>query len=354
MPEALAKVKQELGADAVILGTRSLASGRIGRLVGQNQVEITAAPADTPAHTPRPTSGGRPRPTQPRYAPAVNGGVAPRAHSSTPSQAADADVPAAAYPFYVELVQREVGRELAARLVREAAEAVRQGGNTRPDALEKTVRAAIARMVPTAGGIDLSDGSGRRVALIGAAGGGKTTTLAKLAAHFKLREKRRVAIVSLDMHRMATNDQLRRYAEIIGVPMYAAQTVRGTRETFARLRGMDLVLIDTPGMGLWDRGRFARLGALLRAARTDEVHLVLPVYVDAAIQRRTAEAFAPLGVSRVVLTRLDEAVGLGVVLNALEHLEWSVSYFTDGQKVPNDIQEACGSRVAELVFETAN
>lgn len=88
----------------------------------------------------------------------------------------------------------------------------------------------------------------------------------------------------------------------------------------------------------------------MRAARPDEIHLVLPASLDAKVQTRIADGFSPLGVSRVVLTRLDEVVGLGVILNVVDRLSLGVSYLANGQNVPNDIQEACGPRVAELLF----
>jgi flagellar biosynthesis protein FlhF len=96
-----------------------------------------------------------------------------------------------------------------------------------------------------------------------------------------------------------------------------------------------------------------RLAALLRAVRPQEVHLVLPASATTAVQQRAAQLFAPLGVSRVVLTRLDEAVGLGVVLGALGKMGWPLSYLTDGQNVPKDIEKACGRRVAEIVLAPA-
>jgi flagellar biosynthesis protein FlhF len=91
----------------------------------------------------------------------------------------------------------------------------------------------------------------------------------------------------------------------------------------------------------------------LRAARPDEIHLVLPASLDAKVQERLARGFVPLGVSRAVLTRLDDVVGFGVVLNVVERLNLGVSYVTTGQNVPNDIQQACGARVAELLFAEA-
>jgi flagellar biosynthesis protein FlhF len=167
-----------------------------------------------------------------------------------------------------------------------------------------------------------------------------------------LRQGKRVAVLSLDMSRLAAHEQLRRYAEVIDVPLHVAQTIAEVRQGLRDLETVDLLLVDTPGVGLREQGRFARLAALLRAVRPDETHLVLPASLTPAVQARVAQGFAPLGLSRAVLTRLDDAIGFGVILNVTQRLNLSVSYVTTGQNVPNDIEEACGRRVAERLLAT--
>jgi flagellar biosynthesis protein FlhF len=322
MREALQRVKRELGENAVILGTRSDSAGRLGSVLGAARVEITAAPPEAAGSAPRGTGAGP-----------HSGGF----------------VPDNMYPYYRELVQNEVADELAARLARQAAATARADRISDADALRETFRRTIARMIPVVGGVNLTDRGPRRVALVGPAGGGKTTTLAKLAAHFKLRQRKRVTILSLDMHRLGSNEQLRRYADLIGTPMHSAQTIAGVKETMRGMPPTDLVLIDTHGVCAGDRGHFARLAAVLGATRPDEVHLVLPASMLPSVQARMAERFAPLGVSRVVLTHVDETVGLGVVLNAIEKLRWGLSYVTDGETIPNSIAEACAERLAAVI-----
>jgi len=325
MREALTRVKRELGDQAVILGTRSCLRGGIGGLIGRPAVEITAAPPETLSPAPRPV-----RPASPR----ADGPALPE------------DV----LPYYQTLVQNEVAEQLALRLARLAARLAGEEGASERGALRKVLCETVAKMIPVAGGIELTSGATRRVALVGPAGAGKTTTLAKLAAHFKLRLRKQVAIVSLDAQRLGGNQQVQRYAELIGVPMHATQTVAAASRTFRELESVDLVLIDTHGVCPTARERFAQLAAFLQAAQADEVHLVLPASMVASMQTRMAKWFGPLGVSRVVLTHLDEAVGLGVVLNAMERLRWGLSYVTNGESVPNNIQVACASRMAALFF----
>lgn len=253
--------------------------------------------------------------------------------------------------LYQRLVESEVADDLARRIAHRAAELASAdpvGGRT---ALKSALSRIVAELMPGTVGIDLSKRGQRRVALVGPPGSGKTTTIAKLAAHLKLRLARRVAILSMDMNRLAAHEQIRRYGEIIGVPVFEAQTIGTARGILASFEGFDVVLIDTPGLGPRDTARLPRLSALLGVVRPHEVHLTMPASLTPAVQAGHAALFGPLGVSHLVLTRMDEAVGIGVILNAVERLGWAVSYVTDGQVVPNDIREACSRSIVELILE---
>ena len=134
------------------------------------------------------------------------------------------------------------------------------------------------------------------------------------------------------------------------MPFAAAQTITEVKQALQRLADAELLLVDTPGVGLRETARFARLAALLRAARPDETHLVLPACLTPSVLTRMAQGFAALTPASLMLTRLDDAVGFGIILNAIDRLKLRLSYLTTGQNVPEDIEEACGQRVAELVF----
>lgn len=160
----------------------------------------------------------------------------------------------------------------------------------------------------------------------------------------------RVAALSLDTMRMGASESLVRYADAIDVPVAVAQTGSEVREKIRGLGEFDILLIDTPGIGWRDQGRFARLAALLRAARPDEAQLVLPASMHPSAQDRCVSAFAPFNPAGVIFTKIDELIGYGVLINAIEKLSLKPTYLAHGQNVPRDLAPACGRAIADLLF----
>lgn len=358
MPEALARVKKELGPDAVILGTRTLGGDGLAARMRRDRVEITARVGEaagrphTRAAALRSEAASVTHPHTPAGTPAAPSGHKPATRPPAPRPDEPARLPAAIHEHYLRLTQAEVESALAERLVRQVAAAL--GSAAPAEAVREELRKRIAAMIPARGGIEL-DGTpvGRRVAFVGPPGAGKTTVISKLAAHLKLRGGKRVALLSLDTHRLGASEQIRRFAELIGVPMVHANAVTGVKAALRSLPEHDILLIDTPGVAWRERGRFARLAALLRAARPDEAHLAMPASLSASVQTKVIDTFSPLKVDRVIITRLDEVVGFGAMLGALSRMKWGLSYVSRGQRIPDDIELASAESLADLVVGAA-
>jgi flagellar biosynthesis protein FlhF len=196
----------------------------------------------------------------------------------------------------------------------------------------------------------------RVVVLVGPTGVGKTTTIAKLAARSKLAEGRRVGLVTLDTFRIAAVDQLEKYARIIGVPLAVATdpVELGTAlRTFER-EGLEAVFVDSAGRSQRDELKMAELREFLGSTPGAEVHLVLSTTTQPRTLRSVAERFAGAGYHRVILTKLDETMSFGALLDALLALGKPISYLTDGQNVPDDIMPSDPDRLADLVLRPVN
>lgn len=220
---------------------------------------------------------------------------------------------------------------------------------------ESVVRAAGVRalgaLFPTVGHVTRPvAGSPLTIALVGPTGVGKTTTIAKLAAVYKLRQGRRVGLVTSDTYRIAAVDQLRTYASILGIPLRVALTPDELRASVAALSECDVILVDTAGRSPHDAARIAELSAFASAIQPHETHLVLSMAADASVLRRAVERFTSLRPDRLLLTKLDEAVELGAAMSVVAGLGLPVHYLTNGQEVPDHIELAQAERLAKLVL----
>jgi flagellar biosynthesis protein FlhF len=260
------------------------------------------------------------------------------------------DIPGELFQLYTELIDVEVEEELARGLIDQLKHNV--APETLADAAmsKARLRDMVEAEIRTTAPIVTTPGRRRVVALVGPTGVGKTTTIAKLAANFRLRDGIRMGLVTVDTYRIAAVEQLRTYAEIIDLPMKVVTSPREMRRALDELSGLDLVLIDTAGRSPRDELKIQELKSLLAEARVDEVHLVLSMVASPKSLQATAEKFAPAGTTAMVLTKLDEAVGMGSLLSVARRVTLPVSYLTTGQDVPDDIEHASARRVARLIL----
>jgi flagellar biosynthesis protein FlhF len=193
----------------------------------------------------------------------------------------------------------------------------------------------------------------RVVALVGATGVGKTSTAVKLAADCTLRRHGRAALVTLDGGRAGALERLGAYADVLNIPLRSAETPEQVRAALVYLRDRDLVLIDTSGCHPADAGAMSALAGLLGAAGACEIHLVLPACGSRSSLLRTIDGFSALHCSRVVFTKLDEAVGCGVMLECLRRAKMRLSYVSAGPNAMDDLAAADARRLAELILSPA-
>lgn len=396
MHEALALVRRELGPEAAVLHTREVQTGRLfGWLPGPRQIEVTAsASVNVPSRFQAPPPK-QPLAPKPKQSPAIGGSTQaePLISASTrqatpaglPSRTGEGtlrrdgnsrqmqgqlndlqtmvqelcrrsqsstrqDLPEELFRLFTDLIECDLSEDIAREMV-EKIHVEAPGSELADPAL---LRARVARMIEseirTAGPITVTPGRRRLVALVGPTGVGKTTTIAKLAANYRLKEKRRVGLITVDTYRIAAVEQLRTYADIIDLPMRVISTPRETREAVRQMGDLDLILMDTAGRSPRDEVKIRELKAFLSEAGADEVHLVLSSVASERTLKQTAERFAAAGTTSLVLTKLDEATGLGNILPVLQSSKLPLSYLTNGQNVPDDIETADAHRLAQSIL----
>ncbi|QDU72173.1 flagellar biosynthesis protein FlhF [Mucisphaera calidilacus] len=407
LQKALEMVRVEVGADAVVLQTRHVRREGLLGLLGGTQVEVTAADGRAVAKArakkqrargvaAKPKAASRPVSARPRRAHVDEGGwqdpgaagalirqtvaavreeLRPEPEVRVVPPAGDdgrlsaemrevkallaklvhkqasggGELPEPLAGRYLEMVEQEVAEELAQRLVKQAGEGDGADGEDQEQGLRKAL-AALLPVAPVAEAVRGASGP-RVIALVGPTGVGKTTTLAKLAARYRLREGKRVALATIDTYRIAAVDQLRTYGEILGLDLDVIQRPDQVEGMLARRSEADVVLIDTAGRSPRDAERLAELGRFMALARPDETHLVLSATSSERSMRDANERFSALNPTHVIFTKVDEAICFGGLINVLAALGRPLSYLTTGQEVPHDIEPGSADRLASLVFD---
>ncbi|MCC6671637.1 MAG: hypothetical protein IT458_11280 [Planctomycetes bacterium] len=187
-------------------------------------------------------------------------------------------------------------------------------------------------------------------ALVGATGVGKTTTLAKLASRALHQEGESVAILTLDTWRIAAVEQLRAYADMLGVPCEVAFTPADLRRLAQRHGDKDRILIDTTGRSPHDRAALDALRGALGATEAAAL-LCLPAGLRRADAVAQLRAFEPLGVRAAVLTKWDETEVPGEALSLLVEDGLPISHVTVGQRVPEDLIVADAALLAGSLLD---
>jgi flagellar biosynthesis protein FlhF len=359
MKEALTRVRRDLGGDALILSAREVRRRRLFGLGPRALVEVIATdtmPGEVEI-TNRPAAVDQIASARSTAMQARVGDQLGRLHAmvETLSKSGRIDhllpeLPSALVPTYSQLIEADVPEVLARRLVRHVAENLEPDQLDQPDSIRAGLSDAVELSIPVAPPIRAVVGTRRVIALVGPTGVGKTTTVAKLAANFKLAHGVRVGLITVDTYRIAAVEQLKTYAEIIDLPLAVVNDPVEMPRALDELGAVDIVFIDTAGRSPRDEVKIRELAEFLLQARPDEVHLVLSAVAGQRSLRSAVERFAKVQVDRLILTKLDEADSLGGVLAVLGLSSRPLSYLTTGQAVPDDIEPADRKRLARLIL----
>jgi flagellar biosynthesis protein FlhF len=368
--EALAKVRAHLGDAALIIETRPVKEpGLFGRAVGYEVVAASDEADDEPRR--QTTAAGvtlAPLGAEPEPAPTY------RSTGSAPTQA---QALASGAPIDQELaaIRRQLARlaagqgtptghlgedlardledrELPAEIVAELDDAVGRAG-PRLDASQRRPFCAsvLARGLDRVTAIDW--GACRRLLVVGPTGVGKTTTIAKLAGDLVLKQKRKVAMVTIDTYRVGATDQLKAYADLLDIPVEIAATPAQLAESLRRFSDADHVLIDTAGRSPADAARVHELKGFCRCAPGISVMLACAANAGRAEFAAVVERFSILPVEMAAVTKLDECAAPGRLYGCLRRHRLPVAVVTTGQEVPADIAPATAQDLAARVVESA-
>ena len=355
LQDALEQIRQQMGSDASVLHTRQVRDGWMGWL-GRTYVEVTAGLRDT---------DGKDTPAKAEAESIDSRQILPVDTNSRMSghpAMSDSNLPLPLQAYRMELLTAGVRAETVDRWLSstvsfaaslgEAASGPMASGTPWLEHLQRTVLRELRIGSP----ISTHPGDRRVVALVGPTGVGKTTTVAKLAAGFRIEARRRVGLLTIDTFRIAAVQQLQAYAEIMDLPMQVVEKPEEMQPALDQLGDVDLILIDTAGRSPKSDARIDQLVEMLRSAQPDETHLVLNATNSAASTRLAIQGFSPVRPTAAILTKLDEAPSTVGVLSAIATSEQfkgiPLSYTTNGQQVPDDIAPADAETLLSRLLAT--
>ncbi len=246
---------------------------------------------------------------------------------------------------YRHLTTHGMSKDRASKLIA----ALRQEGakeiNSCEAGLARIEQSISRRLAPLA-----QEGTGKRVkAFLGSTGVGKTTTIAKLASLYALEKKVDVGLITMDTFRIAAVEQLKTYARIIGVPLEVAADKTSFQKSLQRMAAKDVIFVDTPGKNCQDDQYVQGLKDYFDLSVPVEVNLLLSMTSSEDSLREIGKRFGKLPYDHIILTKVDECPQAGFVFNIIEQLAKPVSYITNGQNVPFDIEKASPAKMARLI-----
>ncbi len=385
MTEALRMVKKEFGPDAVILSAQNAKStpGLLGRLK-KTGVEVTAATDNWPGSSTRsvsirldeaampnqgkarsqgggaasPRTGGLPGKIK-RIHPfrRFQGGKkkesAPR-NTAPPSPPIGANVYSGAEDLALaglrrQLLRQGVDEEIVSPLLQGVKKRAPHSARGDMEGF-KPFLVDILRDMGLKTGCEEAPGSGQELmVLLGSAGVGKTTTIAKMAADRALRMKQRVGVISLDNDRIGALHQSRAYARIIGVPMEVAGSRDELGEALRRMKDREVIFIDTPGVSPLDEEKIRKLKECFDPDRPCKVHLLLSAGSKDRDMTITVERMKCFPIDGLIFTKLDESIGFGNLLNLMVQTGLPVAYLTDGPDVSKNLEVASLEGLTDVI-----
>lgn len=371
MQAAVAKVKESIGDDAVILATRRIPVG-VNNPYGRDIFEVDAE-KPAPAASDGPPKERDPlgqhgldallKSRGPDKAPAGQGWEAVQSELAVLkelmflSQQTEEERQVLRNPethsIFTTLLRAGVSDARARRLVARAEERLAARADGSPGGIGREVLSQLVGQVTVADPFGLAGEirPGRQVAaFVGPTGSGKTTTIAKLAAELFLKQGRKVGLISVDSYRIGAIDQLKTYASIMGIPFLPAFSREDLASALTKLERCEVILVDTAGQSHLDTPRMEELETILGSGVPLSVHLVVSAVTGRLDAREVVQRFSVLQPETLVFTKVDETRRAATIFDTMAEARLPLSLITNGQRVPEDLVVADKKSVLGLVL----
>ena len=369
MPEAIERVRKELGPDAVILSSRQIRGKGFAGFFGKKLVEVTVAYEPTPGKTIIPersfgrteAAAGDKKNTQETAAKNARGeAVFSQLIHEKGEELAEAEKKNAerkqtskSGAGSEELLNRLVDREVHVGLAKKIATQTNEITSRFDDDSSKVAENLILEMLGEPAVIKLKKYRMNIIMLLGPTGVGKTTTIVKLAGQYTLEQGLKVGFINTDTYRVAAQEQLKTYADIMDLPICTIYSPDEMEGALLTMQDRDVVLIDTAGKCAADKTYQEEIEAYIKQSGADEVLLAVSASMGYGASKELIGNYSFLKNYKLIITKLDEVSAWGSVLNIVSLAKQPIAFVTTGQNVPYDIVEPDSRKVAKnLLWNT--
>ncbi|PXW92513.1 flagellar biosynthesis protein FlhF [Streptohalobacillus salinus] len=364
MPEVMNKVRKDLGSDAVILNSKVVFTGGFLGLFKKRNVEVVAAlETDQSLKRQQPAPKANPsddklsqlktyikdETNQPEKEQQI---VLEELRALRKMMEDKTDERASFSPAYETLYRELLEQDIDEAFLYDWLKQIEEEKSDQ-DLMYQEVKAIVRERLTT---LFAQTKSGemafekRFVHLVGPTGVGKTTTIAKLAAHALLNDKKKVALITTDTYRIAAIEQLKTYAKILDIPLEIAYTIEDYQKARLKFQQYDLVFVDTAGRNFRDPKYVEDLSRVVDLNTDIETYLVLSLTAKNKDLLQIYQQFTAIPLKGFIFTKKDETDTSGAIVQLVANAQIGVSYITTGQDVPDDITSAAPDYLASLVM----
>lgn len=357
MPEAMNQIKKELGKDAVILNSKEVKTGGIFGLFKKKNIEVIAAldqssiPREKTKRKLKPNLNRTPKPSnhEPKDREVLEELKHLKELIATQAFQSEHQFQPEFEHLYQFLLKQEVNEQLAQKMV-ESIQLKNKDQQLSFDEIKALLKDEIIAQLEglSFDGIDFNHQ--QVIQFVGPTGVGKTTTLAKVAAHSILKYKKKIAFITADTYRIAAIEQLKTYARILDVPIEVAYTIEDYQKALQKFKDYDLIFVDTAGRNFRDERYLQELKKVIAFEQFKvATYLVLALTAKAQDIIDIYEQFEQIPLQKVIFTKVDETITYGSILNICVDKQIAVAHFTNGQDVPDDIVKADPDYISNLI-----
>lgn len=372
--EAIPMIKKDLGTDALILNTKKVKTGGFLGFFKTEKLEVIAAVETKAPEKAKAEVEAKPKskPKQPAKAVKTQqAAVVPFQQRETVQkedprtdelmneikgikqfmlQVMEEDrLPASLKSLNKQLAEQGISKDIQSELYAKLMAELEQEPEMAEAQVRESARTEIIGMIGSHQQATV-DKDPEIICFIGPTGVGKTTTIAKIAADFMLREDKKVGLITSDTYRIAAVEQLKTYASILNIPIEVVESASELTRAMEVLSDCDIVLMDTAGRNYQQKQYIEELEALLSDKSKVQINLVLSLTSKYEDMKKIVDNFKTIVMDELLLTKMDETSSSGAILNLIYHYSIPIRYIANGQNVPDDIFTVTPELIADFVL----